>query len=308
MKAWKGRIDGTDEPNLRWHQVVRPFEENSQKNNPAGFWGILGFECDEGVRRNQGRVGAANSPDLLRNTISNFPAVKNQLIYDFGNITCIDQKLEVAQERLAQKVHQIHHLNGKSLLLGGGHEILFAHYSGLRKAYPDSKIGIINFDAHFDNRPINSSIGASSGTGFWQIAQQDENYSYLAIGIQENSNTKALFDFAEKNNSEYILAQNICYDYKEITHRQVSKFIDNNDIIYVTVCMDVFASAFAPGVSASAYNGLIPDPFFRNLFLKAIKSPKLKAFDVAEINPTFDIDNRTTKLAASLIFDLVKNA
>ncbi|MBP6620287.1 MAG: arginase family protein, partial [Leadbetterella sp.] len=77
------------------------------------------------------------------------------------------------------------------------------------------------------------------------------------------------------------------------------------DILYITICLDVFAAPFAPGVSATAYNGIIPDYFFKKIFRKAIGSKKLKAFDIAELNPDLDIDNRTAKLAASLVFDLV---
>ncbi len=75
---------------------------------------------------------------------------------------------------------------GKSIVLGGGHEVTFAHYSGIKKAFPNQKIGIINLDAHFDNREPENGVGASSGTGFWQIAQEGEIHS-LHIGIQKNS-------------------------------------------------------------------------------------------------------------------------
>lgn len=90
---------------------------------------------------------------------------------------------------------------------------------------------------------------------------------------------------------------------KEI-FRILKDWVQKIDILYVTVCLDVFAAPFAPGVSATAYNGIIPDYFFKKVFKKVLSSEKLKAFDLAELNPDFDIDNRTAKLAASLVFDL----
>ena len=53
MAYWTGRVDPEpDSP--RWHQRIRALSEDS----PPGL-ALLGFACDEGVRRNYGRVGAA---------------------------------------------------------------------------------------------------------------------------------------------------------------------------------------------------------------------------------------------------------
>ena len=51
-------------------------------------------------------------------------------------------------------------------------------------------------------------------------------------------------------------------------NHEIQKFIDSVNVLYVTICMDVFASTFAPGVSATAYNGLIPDVFFGRILLR----------------------------------------
>lgn len=53
--------------------------------------------------------------------------------------------------------------------------------------------------------------GASSGTGFWQIAQERKIHS-LHIGIQKNSNTLKLFDTAHQFGMKYILADEIFYE------------------------------------------------------------------------------------------------
>ncbi len=300
---WLGRIDGISSEHLRWHQAI-DFQWNEVKNLNQNFV-IAGFECDEGVRRNKGRIGAKQSPNILRTVCSNFPIhTENFTLFDAGNITCNDQNLEKSQEKLAELVQEIHQKNGKTLLLGGGHEITFAHFSGLRKYYKTEKIGIINFDAHFDNRKIEPEIGATSGTGFYQIATQEKIHS-LTIGIQKNSNTKALFNYAENQNMQYILADELHILNLEMLQKTVSEFLQSIDILYVTICLDVFACAVAPGVSATAYNGIFPDFVFQQIFNTIIQSEKLKAFDIAELNPNSDIDYRTAKLAASFIFKVV---
>lgn len=298
-QLWTGRIDGETEEHLRWHQVIL-------LGDTTADIGIIGFVCDEGVRRNKGRVGAKKAPAFLRKACANFPKISDCKIADYGDIVCENTNLEAAQNELSELITTLQ-LNGtETIVLGGGHEVMFAHYSGLRKAFPNKKIGIINFDAHFDNRTIDLSIGATSGTGFWQIAQQDKNYSYLAIGIQPNSNTKALFDEADKTKTQYILADEIFPENQNAIFDKIDKFSNDIDILYLTLCLDVFAAPYAPGVSATSYNGLIPDYFFKKIFKKVLDSNKLFAFDIAELNPDLDIDNRTAKLAASFVFEVLK--
>jgi formiminoglutamase len=85
-------------------------------------------------------------------------------LLDFGNVTCEDGKLEITQNNLAKNVSKVLLKGGKSMVLGGGHEVTYAHYLGVKTAFPEQKIGIINIDAHFDNRQPENGVGASSGT------------------------------------------------------------------------------------------------------------------------------------------------
>jgi formiminoglutamase len=262
---------------------------------------LHGFAVDEGVRRNKGRIGAAKAPDIIRKNMSNFPVVSPDFkLLDFGNITCEDQNLEKTQENLAEKVSKILQKNAKSIVLGGGHEVTFAHYSGIKKAFPNQKIGIINLDAHFDNREPENGVGASSGTGFWQIAQEGEIHS-LHIGIQKNSNTLKLFDTAHQFGMKYILADEIFFENLPKIYQQIDELILSVDQLYLTICMDVFNASIAPGVSAAAYNGIFADATFLHFYRHILKSEKLVALDVAEVNPDFDIAERTARLAASLV-------
>lgn len=294
-KIWTGRNDGEDILNRRLHQVIK-YDDNFQPNSFV----INGFAVDEGVRRNRGRIGARKGPDIIRSFLANFPVTQTQLeLYDAGNIYCVDQDLETAQESLMRRVSDTIRQGCKSVVLGGGHELLWAHFNGLRTALPNQNIGIINIDAHFDNRPL--PLGKStSGTGFYQIAQI-EPLNSLHIGIQRNSNTLALFDSAHQFNMEYILAEEVFYDNLPEIYQKVDLLVQRSDKLYLSVCMDVFNSSQAPGVSAPSFNGIFTDSTFMLLFRHILASSKLVAMDVAETNPDFDVDNRTARLAASLV-------
>jgi len=296
---WQGRLDGEEPLFHRLFQRVREVENHDLVI--TNDFVLHGFAVDEGVRRNKGRVGAKDAPDMIKKNMVNFPVIMPDFsLLDFGNITCEEEDLESAQNNLAEKVSQILAKGAKSLVLGGGHEVTFAHYSGIRNAFPDKKIGIINIDAHFDNRRPEEGVGASSGTGFWQIAQEENNHT-LHIGIQRNSNTLKLFDTAHQLGMKYILADELFFENLPSVYERITELIESVDVLYLTICMDVFNASIAPGVSAAAYNGLFTDAAFMHFYKHILKSEKLVALDVAEVNPQFDIQERTSRLAASLV-------
>lgn len=303
-KLWHGRQDGSDYNHLRWHQGIKMMDLS--QNLPIGnkATALLGFACDEGVRRNEGRAGASNGPNALRNACRNLPwhFPESFTLFDAGNIVCEANRLESAQSDLGNLVHQLQKKQYFTTIIGGGHEVLFGHYQGLRKAHPKAKIGIINFDAHFDMRALNPAIGPTSGTGFWQITQTEPLY-YLVLGIQKSGNTRALFNFAKEKQVQMVHAVDFRTELLNDLITKVQDFILAVDYVYLTICLDVFAAAYAPGVSAPTAFGLIPDAIFREVLLTITRSPKLISMDIAELNPQFDEGDRTAKLAAQLLFE-----
>jgi formiminoglutamase len=301
---------------LRWHQKIKAVDI-SRESLPVlqpGQKGIalLGFASDEGVRRNKGRTGAAAAPAVIRKMCANFPVhFDEHVLVDAGDIVCEGHQLETAQEALSATVNCILKEGYLPVLVGGGHEIAYAHERGIRRFTGNTEqLGIINFDAHFDLREPDEN-GPSSGTGFFQIAEDRAAtglpFHYLALGIQQNSNTRKLFQTAENLGAEYLQASLFQLKYRDQLLGAIQAFIKRTDKIYLTTCMDVFASPYAPGVSATAYNGLVPDALFLDCYRTVLRSGKLAGTDIAEVNPSLDQDNRTAKLAASLVYEIVMN-
>lgn len=318
--AWTGRIDGTDEELLRWHQRITLVNLltgtlPALKSHQQGI-AVLGFACDEGVRRNKGRAGAVEGPAALRRACSNFPVHfdRELLIADVGDVICIDNQLEEAQAALADTVLTIRKAGYLPVLLGGGHEITYGHAQGIYKHLQQrkrhEKLGLVNIDAHFDLR-IPGQEGSTSGTGFWQLAQdcklEGVPFHYLALGIQTNSNTQQLFRIAGDLDVQYVDADAFHLQDRVLLQAAISQFLRDVDAVYLTVDLDVFSAAFAPGVSAVAYNGIRPDGLFLECYRSILQSGKLAGIDIAELNPSLDIDNHTARLGASLLFEMASN-
>ena len=308
-KKWSGRVDGTTRPYFRWHQLIECINLEDISKFPQAVV-FLGFCCDEGIRRNHGRIGAQDAPDDLRNVLAKLPVNfhENLFLFDAGDVFCYNNNLELAQKELADRVSQILRYGGFPVLFGGGHELTYAHFQGIKNAF-DKSVGIINIDAHLDIREIVDGQG-NSGTSFYQIAEESksrgESFHYLALGIQDISNTQALFDYADQNGVQIIRASEIINRNLEAIIVQIQEFGKKVDQIYLTIDLDAFTASYAPGVSSPAFNGIIPGRTFQKLFSAIIHLPNLISVDIAELNPVLDIDQRTTKLAADMIFKIIQ--
>ncbi|MDH3796440.1 MAG: arginase family protein, partial [Flavobacteriaceae bacterium] len=83
--------------------------------------GILGYACDEGVRRNQGRIGAAGGPEAIRSQLAKMPFHKTEkFLIDAGTVLCDDSDLEAAQQLTAQKVQLLLQHSCFPIIIGGG--------------------------------------------------------------------------------------------------------------------------------------------------------------------------------------------
>ncbi len=62
---------------------------------------LMGFACDEGVKRNAGRPGAAGGPDALRKALANMASHQgHERLVDLGNWVAPTPDLEGAQQAL----------------------------------------------------------------------------------------------------------------------------------------------------------------------------------------------------------------
>ena len=71
----------------------------------------------------------------------------------------------------------------------------------------------------------------------------------------------------------------------------LDKFMLNLDHIYLTLCLDVLAECFAPGVSAPQPMGLTPWQILP-LLKYIIQSGKVVSIDIAELSPPLDQDTK----------------
>ncbi|MBO0586786.1 formimidoylglutamase [Sporosarcina sp. E16_8] len=302
---WSGRTDHIENrTSFRYHQVVEVIELEDLPSSPDTC-AIIGFESEEGVRRNKGQLGAAQAPDALRSELAKLPwkfPVSKRLV-DVGNIQYMGTDLEKAQQQLGDTIAKALEKKMTPIILGGGHETAYGHYLGIRKSIgEDASLGIINIDAHFDLRSYDEQ--PSSGTMFKQILEHDEQSSYFVVGIQRYGNTQELFETADRLGVKYEYEENMHIGNMDKLTVALEQFINQHDFVFLTLCTDVLNAAFAPGVSAPSPFGLDPS-VVRSIIRTVTSHEKTLSFDISEVNPLLDENNRTVKLGAYLINEAI---
>lgn len=292
-KLWNGKIDSFEEDDLKLWQVVKDISEVQEKGGVC----FVGYDTEDGILRDEGVVGAAEGADAIRKGLSELPGIKNLRIYDYGNLE--KKTLEEAQEEYSEKIADIYSKGLFPIGLGGGHDIVFGAYKGIRKAFPDKKIGIISFDAHLDIKSYDERM--TSETSFKKILDEDKNVEYAITGFQRLENSRSLIRNADEKG---VLVLEEEYP-EEFTISSLKSFVKKMDIVYVTICMDVFDGSAAPGVSFPTVLGM-DSKKGRRILRALMETKKVVCLDFAEINPRYDVANRTSRLAGYMIYETME--
>ncbi len=304
---WPGRISDNK---LYWHELVQLVADLEIIGSKDAKIALLGYAVDAGVRNNGGRSGAKEGSDCIRKMLGPLANhLNNNLsIYDYGNIVVEDNNIDAAQLLMIDTIYACLQANHLPVILGGGHDAAYPHYLGIQKhlANTGETVGIINFDAHFDIRPLLEGKG-HSGSPFLQIAHKFPSlFNYLVLGIQRASNPKTLFETASDIGCDYLEIEHFNLAHWTLVETTITRFLQSVDKVYVSIDLDGFSSSYAPGVSAPSPLGFSPEIVFKSLDL-IIQSNKLLSFDIVELNPVYDQDNATARLGARCLEYIVRN-
>jgi formimidoylglutamase len=277
---------------------------------PAARVAIIGVPQDIGVERNGGRVGAAGAPEQIRRwlyrltpfDIETSRMIPDGLVVDFGNIDC-DGELEQIHERLSAVVADVCASGLVPIVLGGGHDITYATITGAARAH--GPLGAINLDAHLDVRP--PAPARNSGTPFRMLIDEGSLVAgaFIEYGIQSFANAASHAGWLVEKGGRIITLE-------EIRARGFAKMLatawqiatSNAERIYGSLDIDGVRAADAPGASAA-----MPDGFSaEELFAAARQLGRRTAtvgLDVVEVNPLYDRDGITAKLAAHAVLRFI---
>lgn len=265
---------------------------------------LVGFPSDEGVRRNGGRTGAADAPQAIRQALFRMtPDPRNpafagliESVEDAGDVP-VTGDLEWDQEVLGEVLAPYLQNGVVSIVLGGGHETAYGHFLGYVKA--GLPVEILNWDAHSDVRPLKEGQ-AHSGSPFRQALEHPSGACrrYTVAGLQPHATATAHLDFVSGQGGRALFRDVV--DAPTLTRL----YDDLTGSTLVTFDLDAVDAAFAPGVSAPATGGFDPATWLAAA-RAAGRNAHVRSIDVCELNPRFDRDGQTARLAALTVWHVL---
>lgn len=276
---------------------------------------LIGCPQHEGVVRNNGRAGAAEAPNKIREQLYKLQVEEDSSVrlFDAGNVITDlfdfsegsdlsvhsnqGDALAKIHDSLTKAVSEFLRDGKKVIVLGGGNDISYADVRAMAETEQD--ISVINIDAHLDMRIADRM---TSGTPY-RKAIEDGYVSpshFYEFGIRPESNGAFYLENAEKLGVNVHYLQDLLEDGVGTVFQNILGQIGEQPF-FVGLDMDSIQASDAPGVSASSPVGLSGREVMQCIH-HAKQKENLRVFEITEVNSSYDIDNRTVKLAAQLIY------
>jgi arginase len=232
-------------------------------------------------------------------------------------------------ERISEEVARTLKNKEFPIILSGDHSCSAGSISGIRKAFPKSRLGVIWIDAHSDiHSPYTTPSGNLHGMPLAIVLDEDNLESKINILDQETVNywyqLKNVANIAPKikySDLVYIAMrdselpeQDLLKKHKvknfppaEVRKRGVErvaldtlKYLQNCDLIYISFDVDALDSAISKGTGTPVPNG-ITEREAGNLLARLMYSEKVCAFEMVEVNPTLDRENLMAENAFEIL-------
>lgn len=249
---------------------------------------IQGIQYDE---KSSFQRGPALAPPLIRKTLSsgsmnlyaeNGTSIENPAIEDKGDFR--------VKEYFDIEAITSNHLeeDTKMFTLGGDHSITFPIIKALNKSYP--RLDILHIDAHADLYEQYEGDPYSHACPFARIMENKLALRLVQVGIR----TLNPHQIEQANKFDVEI-----HEMKSLDLSALPKF---ENPLYISLDMDAFDPAFAPGVSHHEPGGLTTRQVID--IIQSIDTEVIGA-DIVEYNPERDIRDMTAFLAAKMMKEIL---
>jgi len=260
---------------------------------------LVGCPQDMGVSRNMGRIGAAKAPNAVRQMLYKFksPVDKDGVkLLDLGDVDT-SGGLESAHERLHSVVSALLREDKKVMVLGGGNDISLPDAHACADVL--GEIAAINMDAHLDMRKADR---VHSGTPYRNLIEGGhlKSQNFHEVGIQAQVNSPHYLDDAAHLAVNIHTLSHIMQHGADMYFDSLFELLDNKPL-FAGLDMDSVRASDAPGVSAPSPIGFTAEEVM-NFAARCRAYGKTAVFEITEVNPDMDVDNRTARLAALVLY------
>jgi arginase len=255
----------------------------------------------------------------------------NELLFNSAEHTYakfIDGVL-IMEERVCLEVYEQLFDEFFPIVLAGDHSTAYGTIAGIKKAHPKKRLGVVWIDAHADlHTPFTTPSGNMHGMTLSMACDMDnleckvndprgETLEYweqiMSVGVPgakiypEDIVFISVRDLEKPENylvnkygMGYIETEEVKKTGGTAVAEKTLKLLDHCDLIYVSFDVDSIDSRFSSGTGTPVPNGLTVEEA-KDLNVALAKSPKICCWEVAEVNPTLDTENRMAESAFEIM-------
>ncbi len=232
-------------------------------------------------------------------------------------------------EKISKAVAETIKSNFFPVVISGDHSISGGTIAGIKRAKPDSKLGVIWIDAHADiHTPYTTPSGNMHGMPIAASIAEDNEESRVH---ELDDKTRKLWDQLKQFGKVHpkVLPEDIVFislrDYEKeekfLIDKYQMKVITTNEVrrkgpesivrsvwrylsdctdIYVSFDVDCLDSSISRGTGTPVGNGL-KEREAEDLVSKFMQNRKICCFEISEVNPTLDKENLMAEIAFNIL-------
>ena len=247
-------------------------------------------------------------------------------------IDSIKSNLERVSNAVCKSVADENHF---SIVLSGDHSSAYGTIAGIKKAFPQKRLGVVWIDAHADlHTPYTSPSGNMHGmplgmaladdniemqvnepshatTKIWEEiknigtnTQKIQSGDVVFIGVRDTEEAENVL--MKKHQLSNITAQEVNQNGIGASVEKVLNKLSHCDILYISFDVDSMDSCFSKGTGTPVERGLSPMQG-EEINAMLIQNEKVICWEMVEINPTLDTENKMA-IAGFKILEKVTDA
>lgn len=213
---------------------------------------------------------------------------EHSAIHDLGDLVMgsdVFQAISVVEESTAQ----IRTSSKIPLVLGGEHTVTFGSFLG------SGADKLLVFDAHMDLRDEYQGATMSHATWLRRLVEKTSPDRVMIVGARATS--------SEELSSDTPKVRIVRSFESGAGKSEFVDWVDDGSSCHVSVDMDFFDPAYAPGVGNPEPEGATPSQLFD--LLASLRRPKVVGVDVCELVPSLDPAGISSVLASKVLVELI---
>lgn len=226
--------------------------------------------------------------------------VESFLYVDEGDVVLPQDGIQKALDVIEMVSEYLMANNRIPVFLGGEHTLTV----GTVRAAVDTfgrNVCVLVFDAHADLRAEYSGTKYSHACVVSRLLEFVSKDRIYLVGTRAVS--KLEHDRLRDTGVRFLTTRSIRRAGVRHSANVLQDFTNSCNKVYLSVDMDVFDPAYAPGVATPEPDGLAPSDFFD--LLHEVISGKFMAIDVVEVTPPYDPSMITSMLAAKVVIEFM---